>query len=554
MKLPGCRETDIPESGDLPESGCRKRYFRDLALAIFAGLPLLSVVTAEEDRFLEALEFFCRRHQRWLWLYTASDGVWKVGLADLRQFRPDGPMNKSQASLRDPIALLERMKKMPPGSGRGIFVLMDFQLAVHDLLVQRLLRDAARGFREQGATIILLSPEADLPPGLAGEVEVFYPRLPVLEDLELVARERLSRSCKANPDEKTLEIIARAGQGLTAAQFDRSLAKALVRRKKVVDAVLADFIAAEKVRLINRSEFLTIVECRESLDDLGGLGLLKEWLLKRRRAFTPAARKFGLPVPKGVLLFGVQGCGKSLAARACAACLDVPLLYLDVGRLFSGQVGSSEKNARLVVRQAEALAPCVLWIDELEKGLSGTDSSAHADAGTAARVFATLSVWLQEEGRGVFVAGTANDISRLPPELLRKGRWDEVFFFDLPSCRERREIFSIQLKKHGRQPEKFDLQRLAEAAAEFSGAEIEQLVVEGLYDAFAADRSLRTDDLLNNICRQVPLAVTMEDHVQALRAWAAGRARYASAERLAEERRRWRQLKSGGDEMMEAEE
>jgi hypothetical protein len=546
MKLPGCRATDTLECTEKQGSVYLKQYFREVALAVFAGLPLLYVVTAEEDRFLGALELFCRRHQRRLWLYTASDGAWKVGLSDPRQFRLDCSVNKSNEPLRDPITLLERMKKMPPGACKGIFVLMDFQLAVHDLLVMRLLQDVARCFREQGSTIILLSPVADLPPMLAGEMEIFYPRLPMIEDLELVAGDRLSGTGNADLDKNMIEIIARAGLGLTAAQFDRSLAKALVKQRNVIDAALADFIAAEKVRLINQSGFLSVIERQESLDDLGGLGLLKEWLLKRQRAFTPAARKFGLPAPKGMLLFGVQGCGKSLAARVCASCLDIPLLRLDAGCLFSSQVGSSEKNVRQVIRQAEAMAPCVLWIDELEKALAGTGSSSQSDAGTAARVFATLAVWLQEKKRDVFVVGTANDISQLPPELLRKGRWDDVFFLDLPSCRERREIFSIQLKKYERQPEQFDLLQLAETTAEFSGAEIEQLVIEGLYDAFAENRSLWMDDLLKNIHRQVPLAVTMEDHVQALRSWAVGRVRYASAERLDEEKRRWRQLKSQG--------
>jgi SpoVK/Ycf46/Vps4 family AAA+-type ATPase len=267
------------------------------------------------------------------------------------------------------------------------------------------------------------------------------------------------------------------------------------------------------------------------MDEVGGLGLLKAWLSKRRRAFTVEAADFGLPKPKGILLLGVPGCGKSLAAKACASLWKLPLLRLDTGRLFTSAVGGSEENCRKALQLAEVAAPCILWIDEIEKALAGVGSSSFTDGGTSARVFATVATWLQENTSPVFVIATANTVTSLPPELIRRGRWDEVFFLDLPGIQERREMFRIHLEKCGRDSGEFELDRLAEACPGLSGAEIEQAVVEGLYDAFDKGRALFTDDILGQLQTIIPLSKTMDTSVQALRSWALTRARSASTER-----------------------
>jgi SpoVK/Ycf46/Vps4 family AAA+-type ATPase len=256
--------------------------------------------------------------------------------------------------------------------------------------------------------------------------------------------------------------------------------------------------------------------------------LLKEWLAKRALAFSERARRFGLPEPRGLLLLGVQGAGKSLIAKAVASQWQLPLLRLDLGRMFSQLVGSSEQNMRTALRLAESVAPCVLWLDELEKGLAGAASSHLSDAGTTARVFGSFLTWMQEKTSPVFVIATSNDISILPPEALRKGRFDEIFFIDLPASDERREIFAIHLAKRGRDPLAFDLNTLARQSEGFSGAEIEQAVISGLYDAFEADRELDNDDLLCNLNNTVPLSHTFEAHIGALRNWARSHARSAS--------------------------
>jgi SpoVK/Ycf46/Vps4 family AAA+-type ATPase len=245
-------------------------------------------------------------------------------------------------------------------------------------------------------------------------------------------------------------------------------------------------------------------------------------------AFTEKARRFGLPEPKGLLLLGVQGAGKSLLAKAVASQWQLPLLRLDLGRIFSELVGSSEQNIRTALRLAESVAPCVLWLDEIEKGLAGATGSGSSDAGTSARVFGSLLTWMQEKNSPVFVIGTANDISALPPEVLRKGRFDEIFFVDLPQPQERREIFAIHLARRGRDPLEFDLNKLALAAEGFSGAEIEQVIIDALYDAFEDSRDLTNEDLLRNMNQTIPLSQTMESKITALRQWARNHARPAS--------------------------
>jgi SpoVK/Ycf46/Vps4 family AAA+-type ATPase len=289
-----------------------------------------------------------------------------------------------------------------------------------------------------------------------------------------------------------------------------------------------DVIVAEKKQLIQKSRVLEYYDGVEDMAYVGGMLELKTWLRKRSLAFSERARRFGLPEPRGLLLLGVQGGGKSLVAKSVAGLWKLPLLRLDMGKVFSEMVGASEQNIRAALRLSESVAPCVLWLDELEKGLSGLGSSNRSDAGTAARVFGSFLVWMQEKTAPVFVIATSNDISSLPPELLRKGRFDEIFFVDLPKLAERQEILAIHLAKRHRDPRRFDLLALARESEGFSGAEIEQVVISALYDAFEAERQLSQGDLRSNIRQTVPLSQTVSERITALRDWARTHARPAS--------------------------
>ena len=261
---------------------------------------------------------------------------------------------------------------------------------------------------------------------------------------------------------------------------------------------------------------------------MAGLENLKLWLSKRSLAFSDRAAEFGLPAPKGVLLLGVQGCGKSLCAKAASSLWKLPLLRLDIGRMFGSLVGSSEENMRRAIQTAESVAPAILWIDEIDKAFAGTQGSSGSDAGTASRVFGTFLTWLSEKTAPVFVIATANDISNLPPELLRKGRVDDIFFVDLPSDQERREVFRIHLQKRGRNAADFNLEELSRLSDGFSGAEIEEAIISGLFDAFSKGCELNTEILKTGLAETVPLSKTMSEELNRLRSWAQGRARPAS--------------------------
>jgi SpoVK/Ycf46/Vps4 family AAA+-type ATPase len=342
--------------------------------------------------------------------------------------------------------------------------------------------------------------------------------------------ETLQRSSQGtvNLDKRQRTRLVQACLGLTETEAGNAIAKAVVQANGALDGRAVEAVTAEKQQIIRKSGLLEFYDNSERMENVGGLDVLKEWLRKRVRAFGEEARAFGLPEPKGILLVGVQGCGKSLVARSVANTWRLPLLRLDVGRLFASLVGSSEENLRQAIRVAESISPVVLWVDEIEKGFSGVGSSNVSDAGTAARVFGSFITWLQEKQKPVFVIATANDVSQLPPELVRKGRFDEIFFVDLPSPQERVDIWRIHLLKRNRDPKEFDLGVLAMASEGLSGAEIEQAVIAGLYEAFDRGRPLEMSDLLDVLQDTVPLSRMMDEQIEGLRAWARQRARAAS--------------------------
>ena len=512
-------------------------------LHLLANYPILYIISPEEDRFLGEIENLCIKYKRRLWIHTISEGLWNIAFSQLALW-PEKKKGRVMKQLRDPIALLEYIKQA--GTNEGIFLLLDFHEVLRDALVRRLLRDVSRRLKENRNSIVILAPMLELPRELEHDVTVLDFPLPAKDYLGsmlgTVLQTLKSRNVEVYLGMGEKERLITAGQGLTMNEFESCLAKAVVKNRKV-DSGIIDEIMCEKKQLLKKSGLLEFFDTSESIKQIGGLSVLKEWLSKRQLAFTEKARFYGLPTPKGMLLLGVQGCGKSLTAKACASLWKFPLLRLDTGRLFSSQVGSSEDNARRAIRIAQALAPCILWIDEIEKAMAGTGSSSYSDAGTAARVFATLATWLQEKTTSVFVIATANSVTSLPPELLRKGRWDEIFFLDLPGEEERRSIFHIHLMKRNRNPRDFDVQILAKHSSGYSGAEIESAIESGLYDSFDEERPLNTEDILKNLKEQIPLSTTMEEQVEALRAWARTRARFASeaSENMIEEKRRqWR--------------
>jgi SpoVK/Ycf46/Vps4 family AAA+-type ATPase len=399
----------------------------------------------------------------------------------------------------------------------------------------RKLRDLIQPLKQSQKTVCLLSPVLRFPVELEKDITILDFSLPTQDELadalarvvrsarnqgRLRGRERLQIDLNDTEQERVL----RAAAGLTASEAENVFAKSLVMTGRMD----LDVIVAEKKQLIQKSRVIEYYDGVEDMAYVGGMLELKGWLRKRSLAFSERARQFGLPEPRGLLLLGVQGGGKSLVAKSVAGLWKLPLLRLDMGKVFSEMVGASEQNIRAALRLCESVAPCVLWLDELEKGLSGLGSSNRSDAGTAARVFGSFLVWMQEKTAPVFVIATSNDISSLPPELLRKGRFDEIFFVDLPRPAERQEILAIHLAKRHRAPRRFDLVALAREMEGFSGAEIEQAVISALYDAFEAERRLVQEDLVRNVRQTVPLSQTMDERITALRNWARTHARPAS--------------------------
>lgn len=380
--------------------------------------------------------------------------------------------------------------------------------------------------------IILSAPSKFVPEELSKELPVVELALPDRDTLKILARSVVKRyqdECfEADVTSKLLE----AALGLTVMEAEMAFSKAIIRNRKLTEEEIP-LIIREKEQIIKKSGLLEYYHPTEYLSSVGGLENLKDWIKKRGKAYSDEARAFGLSTPRGVLLLGVPGCGKSLIAKAIANEWQFPLLRFDLGKVYGGIVGESERNIRYALDVAKTISPCVLWIDEIEKGLSGFKSSGRTDGGVGARVFGTFLTWLQEKTEPVFVVATANDISALPPELLRKGRFDEIFFVDLPSAKERENIFAIHLREKGRDAKKLglDMEKLVKITEGFSGSEIAEAINEALGEAFyKGQRDLRQENLEECISKTCPLSRTMAETIYNLRRWAERRARSASPE------------------------
>ncbi len=492
-----------------------QNFSENLSLCIRARYPIIYMLSWEENRVETLVQEIAQKTKKQLITWSLTQG-----------FNPSpgdtGQTNKPEEAL---LAIGESNLK-------AIFLLKDFHPFLEKELVVRMLRDLVFKLKRSYKTVILISPILKIPPELEKDLTVFDFPLPEAPELGTLLTNILgpymnSRDINIELSPELKEKVIQATLGLTLNEAENVFSKALLKDRGFTEKDLPDIIQ-EKQQLIRKSGILDFIGFSTKLGHVGGLAKLKQWLRKRSLSFSEKARKYGLPEPKGLLMVGVQGCGKSLAAKAIAAEWNLPLLRLDVGQIFDSFIGNSEANMRKAIGLAETMSPTILWLDEIEKGFSGINASGSGDTGVTARVFGTFLTWMQEKTKPVFVIATANNIEQLPPELLRKGRFDEIFFIDLPNQEERKNIFQIHIALKKRNVQKFDLDQLAESTHDFSGAEIEEAVISAMYQSFSENRDFNTEDVLSAVAETVPLAVTAREKVEALRNWAKERARCAS--------------------------
>ena len=503
-----------------------------------AGFTYLYIPSYEESRVIATISgvLYAKhmiRTERQLFTWTQTEGI--------RNITPNNKASSNQKDTRDAIRALDELTK---DNIPAVYIFEDLHVffggdrGTHpDYLLIRKLRDIIPALQAKRKCIVFLSPKLVIPCDMEKDISVLDFDLPNTEEIKGLL-DNLSRGLQPSQiqlteDEKTQ--LAEAALGLTMQEAENAFCRAIVDLKGI-SIKAQGIIHEEKNQVVKKTGVLEFVKSDLNIDDIGGLENLKKWLLKRRGTWTEKAKLYNLPAPKGVLITGVPGCGKSLTAKAMSSIWGLPLLKLDMGKIFGGLVGSSEENMRKAIKTAEAIAPSILWVDEIEKGFSGIKSSG--DSGTSARVFGTFLTWLQEKTKPVFVIATANDISALPPELLRKGRFDEIFFVDLPTHREREKIFELHIKKrinHTKVNHEIEctaelMSRLADLSAGYVGAEIEQITAAALYEAFYQDRGLREEDIVRSIKETVPLSMTQREQIVSLREWAKERAVLATAQ------------------------
>ncbi|WP_309128550.1 AAA family ATPase [Microbacterium sp.] len=504
-------------------------FAQTLDEAFKARLPLLYLETGEEVRAIEAVTqaAAAQRHPRPVWTWTSA-----LGLID-----PDG---KSVANTANPARALSHIAGVPDA---GVFVFCDLHAyfgSEHrqgEPLVVRTARETALDFRHGDASrvLVLISPVRTIPPELSELTHLLEFPLPDPAEIRELLDTMIERNSsgpgriRIDADDDVRDQLVHAALGLSMAEAENAFARAMVNDGSL-GAADVHVILDEKGQIVRKSGLLEFMDAGIDLDDVGGLNNLKRWLSRRSGSWLSGAKEYGLPDPKGVLITGVPGCGKSLTAKATAASWGLPLLRLDIGRIFSGLVGSSEQNLRTAIATAEAVAPCILWVDEIEKGFSNT--TGNGDSGTSARVFGTFLTWMQEKKRSVFVVATANNIDALPPEFLRKGRFDEIFFVDLPTAVEREVIWRLQLEANasdanGLRAVAQDPDAIAELVRRtenHSGAEIEQAVVAALFEGYSLGRPVDRGVLEQVVESTIPLAVTQAEEVRRIRDWASERA------------------------------
>jgi len=495
-----------------------------------ARFPLLYIESWEEERLLTTIcAVACNndliRTPRKVFSWTITKGLFDL--------------DSEEEGIRDPIEALEYIEKY---NNPAVFIMYDFHfyfgrtgVAIRPDVIRKV-RDMSSILKQSRVpkNIIFVSPTLILPIELQKDVTLIDYCLPCYDDIKVLLKEMIEANhhrnkININLSESDEEKIIKSALGLTLQEVENAFARALVECG-CLDIRAVNIILDEKSQIIKKFGLLEYIKSQSAMEDVGGLDNFKKWLMKRDKSWSDSAQRYSLPSPKGVLVTGVPGCGKSLMAKAISSMWHLPLLRLDVGSIFSGIVGSSEENLRKAISVTQAIAPCILWIDEIEKGLNF--SSYVGDGGTSNRIFGSLLTWLQEKTDSVFVIATANNVEHLPAELLRKGRFDEIFFVDLPTTNERKEIFRIHFRRRLINEEIVGdmlvhdqlLQNFAEMTEGFSGAEIEQLIISALFDAFAENRSITKVDIERSICNTIPMSVLQAEKIRAIREWANARA------------------------------
>lgn len=481
--------------------------------------PCIAITTYEENYALSLVRDASLQLGGELWVWSAVDGV-RDGL--IAGSKPIKDTEHAAAALYHFTHRLENP---------SLCVTLDLADHLENKKVLRLLRELIDKFKNSGSVLLMIDHSDKLPSVVAAHATRLELALPDEKELEQIVRKTLRR---LNDNEKIdIEItrgvwrtIIRNLRGLNRRQVDQIIVDVVADDRRFDEADINDILAFKR-RAVQSGSLLEYVQCPVDINEIGGISRLKRWLKQRQNAVSDKATEFGLEAPRGVLLLGVQGAGKSFCAKAIATAWQRPLLRMDPGALYDRYIGESERRLRDALRQAEVMAPIILWIDEIEKAFASA-ASRSSDGGLSQRMFGSLLTWMQEHTEPVFLVATANDIEALPPELLRKGRFDEIFFVDLPKKTARKQIFSIHLKKRNRDPKEFDLPALADASDGYSGAEIEQAIIAGMHDAFAEGKSLTTERIIQALQDSPPLSVTMAEKVQALRTW--GKARCVPAD------------------------
>lgn len=507
------------------------KFMNDFANLVNAGFPYIYIPSYEEERITNTIRNIVNdkdliKSDRKLYVWTQTDGL---VTEDSKIRDTSNPINAIESAVRS--------------NEDAIYIFKDFHIyfgsdrnSRPDYAVIRKLRDVIPILKSSRKTVVFISAKLVIPCDMEKEISILEFPLPNAEEIQSLLEDLISglspENVRLSNDDKIM--LSRSALGLTMQETENAFCRAIVKLKGL-DVNAISIIHEEKNQVVKKTGVLEFVKSDLKIDDIGGLENLKKWLIHRNNSWTERAMEYNLPAPKGVLITGVPGCGKSLTAKAMSAIWGLPLLKLDMGKIFGGIVGSSEENMRKAIATAEAVSPSILWVDEIEKGFSGLKSNG--DSGTSARVFGTFLTWMQEKTKPVFVIATANDISSLPPELLRKGRFDEIFFVDLPTKKEREKIFKVHINKriksssvhHEITADDSVCSELAKISAGYVGAEIEQIVISAMYEAFYLNRGLKKDDIIKAIKETVPLSSTQREQIIELRAWAKNRAVLATA-------------------------
>jgi SpoVK/Ycf46/Vps4 family AAA+-type ATPase len=493
------------------------KFTDELTLLLKARYPIIYITTLEEDR----VEYIIRKSiktnfNRSIYSWDFIDGY------------TNNPNNEGFAK-RNPVQALELIERLTPQTP-ALFLLKDFNRFLTDISISRKLKNITRILKLQPKTIIIIGSELNIPKELQDLITILQFQLPIDHEINYELK-RLVESLNIEVNQQIFDSLARACQGLSLERIRRVLSK-IIAKYKTIDENSIQLLLDEKKQFISQTEILEYWSVDETLTKIGGVDNLKEWLKKRKISFGVQASHYGLPTPRGLLLIGIQGTGKSLTAKIIANEWQLPLLKLDVGKLFGGIIGESESRLREMIELAETISPCILWIDEIDKAFTKIESNG--DAGTSNRVLATFISWLSEKTKPVFVVATANNVELLPLEIIRKGRFDEIFFLDLPQKQEREEIFKIHIKEFRPNSWKsFDYSKLGQLSTSFSGAEIRQSIIEAMYHAFYEKREFTTEDICFAITQLIPLSQLENTQTLKLKNWAAsGRIRLASSKSI----------------------